>query len=139
MKSFLVIASLLIVASIACTANTSVGSQPVAKPTAEPQPTAQVSSTGSQEKVPCTLTLPAAPSINATQDNACDQVAEVGCYDMFRCCSEGEREKFLGVTDPRSEAECRDDLCAAPPPHDPVPAAHPLSWHVTRRRAACRG
>src|SRR5437762_6347998 len=64
MKSFLVIASLLIVASIACTANTSVGSRPVAKATTEPQPTAQVSSTGSQEKVPCTLTLVGAPAIN---------------------------------------------------------------------------
>src|SRR5438046_1979359 len=64
MKSFLVIASLLIVASIACTANTSVGSQPVAKATTESQPTAQVSNTSSQEKVPCTLTLAGAPTIN---------------------------------------------------------------------------
>ena len=64
MKSFLVIASLLIVASIACTANTSVNSQPVAKATTEPQPTAQVSSLTSQEKVPCTLTLAGAPVVN---------------------------------------------------------------------------
>jgi hypothetical protein len=48
--------------SIACTANTSVNSQPVAKATTEPQPTAQVS-TAPQEKVPCTLTLAGAPTI----------------------------------------------------------------------------
>jgi hypothetical protein len=64
MKSFLAIASLLIVASIACTANTSVGSQPIAKATTEPHPPVQVSSTGSQEKVPCTLTLAGSPTIN---------------------------------------------------------------------------
>jgi hypothetical protein len=55
------ISTLLIVASIACTANTSVNSQPVAKRTTEPQQTA---STGSQEKVPCTLTLVGSPIIN---------------------------------------------------------------------------
>jgi len=64
MKSFLVIASLLIVASIACTANTSVGSQPVAKATSEPQPNAQVSSTASQEKQPCTLKFAGAPVVS---------------------------------------------------------------------------
>jgi len=51
-----------------------------------------------------------APSINVNKDNVCDQVAEVACYDMYRCCSEGEREKYLGVTEPRSEAECREDV-----------------------------
>ena len=64
MKSFLVIASLLIVASIACTANTPVGSQPVAKATTEPQPTAEASSTGNQEKQPCSLKLAGAPTVN---------------------------------------------------------------------------
>src|SRR2546423_5729141 len=64
MKSFLVIASLLIVLSIACTANPSVSSQPVAKATAEPRQTAPASSTVSQEKVPCALKLTGAPAIN---------------------------------------------------------------------------
>jgi hypothetical protein len=64
MKSFLVIASLLIVASIACTANTSVGSQPLAKATTEPQQTGPASSTVSQERIPCTLKLAGAPVIN---------------------------------------------------------------------------
>ena len=67
MKSFLVIVFLLIVLSIACTANTSIGSQPVAKATIAPQSTAPVSSTGSQEKVPCTLTLAGSPTVKGVR------------------------------------------------------------------------
>lgn len=61
MKSFLAIASLLILASIACTANTSVGPQQVAKATTEPQPSQHVASPGSQDKVPCALKIDGAP------------------------------------------------------------------------------
>jgi hypothetical protein len=50
------------------------------------------------------------PSISATQDSVCDDVAQVACFNMYQCCSEGEIERFLGVSDPRSESECRDDV-----------------------------
>jgi hypothetical protein len=49
-------------------------------------------------------------SINANQDNVCDQVAEVACHNLYQCCAEGEIEHFLGVTDPRSESDCRTDV-----------------------------
>jgi hypothetical protein len=50
------------------------------------------------------------PDIETTQDNVCDQIAEVACFDMYRCCSEGEIERALGVSDPRSEVDCQSDL-----------------------------
>ena len=50
------------------------------------------------------------PSINTSQDTVCDQVADVACYNMYQCCSESEIEDFLGVSDPRTEGECRDDV-----------------------------
>ncbi len=50
------------------------------------------------------------PSISTSKDNVCDQIAQVACYDMYQCCSEGEIEKDLGVTDPRTEDQCRDDI-----------------------------
>jgi hypothetical protein len=64
LSQVVLISIILIAVSIACTANTSVPSQPIAKATTEPQPTAQVSSTASQDKVPCTLTLAGSPTIN---------------------------------------------------------------------------
>lgn len=48
--------------------------------------------------------------INTTQDNVCDQIAEVACFDMYQCCSEGEIEKVLAVSDPRTQADCQTDL-----------------------------
>jgi hypothetical protein len=48
--------------------------------------------------------------IDTTQDNVCDEIAEVACFDMYQCCSEGEIERILGVSDPRSEADCQSDL-----------------------------
>jgi hypothetical protein len=50
------------------------------------------------------------PDISTTQDNVCDEVAEVACYNMFQCCSESEIESFLRVSDPRTEEECRSDV-----------------------------
>jgi hypothetical protein len=50
------------------------------------------------------------PDIDTTQDNVCDQVAEVACFDIYQCCSEGEIESTLGVSDPRTQAECQTDL-----------------------------
>lgn len=50
------------------------------------------------------------PEIDTTQDNVCDQIAEVACFDMYQCCSEGEIEQVLMVSDPRTEADCQSDL-----------------------------
>src|SRR5262249_55069248 len=49
-------------------------------------------------------------SIDANQDNVCGEIAEVACHNMYQCCSEGEIETFLRVSDPRTEDQCRDDL-----------------------------
>jgi hypothetical protein len=48
--------------------------------------------------------------IDTNQDNVCSEVAEVACHNMYQCCSEGEIEDFLGVGEPRTEAQCRDDI-----------------------------
>jgi hypothetical protein len=48
--------------------------------------------------------------INADQSNVCEQVAAVACHNLYQCCAEGEIERFLGVSDPRTETECRDDI-----------------------------
>jgi hypothetical protein len=52
------------------------------------------------------------PSVSTSEDTVCDAVAEVACFNMFQCCSEGEIESALNVSDPRSESECRDDVRA---------------------------
>jgi hypothetical protein len=48
--------------------------------------------------------------INTDKDNVCDQVAEVACHNLYQCCAEGEIERFLAVSDPRTEAECQVDV-----------------------------
>ena len=52
------------------------------------------------------------PDISTTSDNVCSNVADVACFDMYQCCAEGEIERALGVSDPRTEAECVDDVTA---------------------------
>src|ERR1041384_3751069 len=52
------------------------------------------------------------PSVSTSEDTVCDEVADVACFNMFQCCSEGEIERFLAVSDPRTESECRDDVRA---------------------------
>src|SRR4029079_11141538 len=52
------------------------------------------------------------PSVSTAEDTVCDAVADVACFNMFQCCSEGEIENALGVSDPRTESECRDDVRA---------------------------
>ena len=52
----------------------------------------------------------AKPSVSTNKTNVCDQIAAVACYDMYQCCSEGEIERDLGVTDPRTEDQCKTDL-----------------------------
>src|SRR4051812_28901240 len=50
------------------------------------------------------------PSVKTTEDNACSEEARVACYNMYSCCSEGEIEQRLRVTDPRTEDECISDV-----------------------------
>src|ERR1041384_2032170 len=52
------------------------------------------------------------PSVSTSEDTVCDAVADVACFNMFQCCSEGEIEAALHVSDPRTESECRDDVRA---------------------------
>jgi hypothetical protein len=52
------------------------------------------------------------PSVSTSDDTVCDAVADVACFNMFQCCSEGEIEAALHVSDPRTESECRDDVRA---------------------------
>lgn len=49
-------------------------------------------------------------SIDADEDNVCAEIAEVACHNLYRCCAEGEIEDFLGVSEPRTELQCRDDV-----------------------------
>jgi hypothetical protein len=48
-------------------------------------------------------------SIDATEDTFCDEFAEVACHNMYGCCSESQIEQELGVSEPRTEAQCRED------------------------------
>jgi hypothetical protein len=50
------------------------------------------------------------PGVSTSESTVCDDVAAVGCYNMYQCCSESEIEGFLKVSDPRTEDECRDDV-----------------------------
>ncbi len=49
-------------------------------------------------------------SIDTNADNVCSEIAEVACHNLYQCCAEGEIENFLGVQDPRTEVQCRDDV-----------------------------
>lgn len=48
-------------------------------------------------------------TVSGTQDNFCDQIADVACHNLYQCCTESEIESRLGVTDPRTELQCRED------------------------------
>jgi hypothetical protein len=50
------------------------------------------------------------PSIGSSEGNVCDQIAAVACYDIYQCCSEGEIERDLNVSDPRTEDQCKQDV-----------------------------
>jgi hypothetical protein len=51
-----------------------------------------------------------APSIEVNEGNICEQVAAVACYNLYSCCSQGEIDSFLGVDEPRTEAQCKKDV-----------------------------
>lgn len=48
--------------------------------------------------------------VSTNEGNLCREIAEVACNNLYQCCTEGEIEKFLGVSEPRSELQCREDL-----------------------------
>ena len=50
------------------------------------------------------------PSVSSTQDNVCGEIAKVACFNLYSCCSESDIEKALGVSDPRTEDECKTDV-----------------------------
>ncbi len=51
--------------------------------------------------------------ISASADNVCDEIAEVACHNLYQCCTEGEIEEFLNVSEPRTERQCREDVVRA--------------------------
>ncbi len=48
--------------------------------------------------------------VNANSDNVCSEIAKVACHNLYRCCSEGEIEDFLNVSEPRTEPQCQEDV-----------------------------
>jgi hypothetical protein len=50
------------------------------------------------------------PTVATTKSNVCDQIAAVACYDMYNCCTEGQIERSLGITDPETQSQCQDDV-----------------------------
>jgi hypothetical protein len=49
-------------------------------------------------------------NVNTNADNVCSEIAEVACHNLYQCCTEGEIEDTLQVTEPRTERQCREDL-----------------------------
>jgi hypothetical protein len=49
-------------------------------------------------------------NVNTSSSNFCDTIAEVACHNLYQCCTEGEIENYLHVSDPRTEVQCRDDV-----------------------------
>ena len=48
--------------------------------------------------------------VDTTAETFCEEIAEVYCHNMYQCCTEREIEQRLGVSEPRSELECRQDI-----------------------------
>jgi len=48
--------------------------------------------------------------IDTTAENFCDVIADVACHNLYQCCTEGEIENYLQVSEPRTELECREDV-----------------------------
>jgi hypothetical protein len=49
-------------------------------------------------------------TIATNQDNFCEQMADVACHNAYQCCTEGEIESILNVSEPRTEQQCREDF-----------------------------
>lgn len=48
--------------------------------------------------------------VDANADNVCSEIAKVACHNLYQCCSEGEIEDFLNVSEPRTEPQCQEDV-----------------------------
>lgn len=48
-------------------------------------------------------------TVSTNEENFCDEIAEVACHTLYQCCTEGEIESELGVDEPRTELQCRED------------------------------
>ena len=48
--------------------------------------------------------------IDTNADNVCNEMAEVACHNMYNCCSAGEIQELLNVGEPRTQAECQEDV-----------------------------
>lgn len=51
-----------------------------------------------------------AVSVNVTQENICEEIAEVMCHNMFQCCTGLRIEEVLGIEISTTEKECRSDM-----------------------------
>jgi hypothetical protein len=49
-------------------------------------------------------------SISGNESNFCEEIAKVACNNFYQCCTESEIQRLLGVTEPRTEKECREDV-----------------------------
>jgi hypothetical protein len=48
--------------------------------------------------------------VSTNSGNVCSEIAKVACHDLYQCCSEGEIEGFLRVSEPRTEPQCKEDV-----------------------------
>ncbi|HWO23652.1 MAG TPA: hypothetical protein VNO30_33150 [Kofleriaceae bacterium] len=48
--------------------------------------------------------------VSSSGDNVCGEISEVACNNLYQCCTEGEIEDFLNVSEPRTELQCREDV-----------------------------
>jgi hypothetical protein len=49
-------------------------------------------------------------TIDTSASNICSEMADVACHNLYSCCTEGEIEDFLNVTERQSEEQCREDV-----------------------------
>ena len=66
-------------------------------------------------------------TVDTSEENFCDQIADVVCHNLYQCCTESEVEDYLSVSEPRTEDQCRTDLVrscerAAPDIRDSIKA-----------------
>ena len=48
--------------------------------------------------------------VSSAKGNLCAEVAEVTCYNFFKCCQGRQLEEMLGVEITTTEATCRNDI-----------------------------
>lgn len=49
-------------------------------------------------------------TIDTSASNVCSTMADVACHNLFGCCTEGEIESFLHVSERQSEDQCKEDV-----------------------------